>query len=206
MPIHNDGMIRLIIFDIGDVLEHFNEEMYISYICHKLHINMRDFTDYFLRLLERAEAERMTNREMLGRISKRFGVSVSSLEWGSSLRRMARVNKNIVGLANALGRKYKVVLLSNVSRSRYLQNRRIELFRILRYDRLFASCYMHMRKPEHRIYRHVLREMRVRPEEAVFIDDRLENVQGADEVGINGIHFTCYGNLVMDLRELGVRW
>ena len=57
------------------------------------------------------------------------------------------------------------------------------------------------RKPFTQIYETLLDRYGVTPEEAVFIDDSLKNVEGAEAVGINGIHFQGAAALREILRE-----
>ncbi len=56
------------------------------------------------------------------------------------------------------------------------------------------------RKPFPDIYRILLDRFAVEPARAVFIDDSLKNVQGAEAMGINGIHFTGADSLRESLR------
>ena len=60
------------------------------------------------------------------------------------------------------------------------------------------------RKPFAEIYEILLDRYEVNPEQAVFIDDSLKNVEGAEVVGINGIHFQGAGQLRETLSEWGV--
>ncbi|MBQ4639230.1 MAG: HAD family phosphatase [Clostridia bacterium] len=45
-------------------------------------------------------------------------------------------------------------------------------------------------KPEEKIYRLLMNRYDIRPEEALFIDDRPENIQAAEKLGITGWHYT----------------
>jgi 2-haloacid dehalogenase len=60
------------------------------------------------------------------------------------------------------------------------------------------------RKPFPDIYEILLDRYSVVPEAAVFIDDSLKNVEGAEAVGINGIHFQGAPALRHTLAEWGV--
>ena len=60
------------------------------------------------------------------------------------------------------------------------------------------------RKPFAEIYEILIDRYEVNPEEAVFIDDSLTNVEGAEVVGINGIHFQGAAQLRETLGEWGV--
>jgi 2-haloacid dehalogenase len=60
------------------------------------------------------------------------------------------------------------------------------------------------RKPFADIYQILLDRYAVKPSEAIFIDDSLKNVEGAEAVGIKGIHFQGTENLRKALRLLRV--
>ena len=45
---------------------------------------------------------------------------------------------------------------------------------------------------------------KVNPAESVFIDDLIENIDGAKKVGINGIHYTDMETLYKSLKQLGI--
>ncbi len=59
-------------------------------------------------------------------------------------------------------------------------------------------------KPDARIYQTLLDRQPIVPEQAVFIDDVLENVEGARALGIYGIHLTPETDLRKELETLGV--
>ena len=58
------------------------------------------------------------------------------------------------------------------------------------FDRIFLSCEMNLRKPDKEIFRRVLREAAVRPEDTLFVDDNASNVAAAQELGIRTFHET----------------
>jgi 2-haloacid dehalogenase len=60
------------------------------------------------------------------------------------------------------------------------------------------------RKPFAEIYKILLDRYSVNPKEAIFIDDGLKNVEGAEALGIRGIHFQSAGELRQTFRALGV--
>ena len=60
-------------------------------------------------------------------------------------------------------------------------------------------------KPFPEIYKIILKRYSITPEKAVFIDDNLNNVEAANKLGINGIHFTSANELELSLTNLGVQ-
>lgn len=60
------------------------------------------------------------------------------------------------------------------------------------------------RKPFADFYHIMFNRYNIDPARAVFIDDNAKNIKGANEVGMNTIHFKSAGELEKELKELGV--
>ncbi len=56
------------------------------------------------------------------------------------------------------------------------------------FEEVYFSHEMKMRKPDSEIYLTVLQEQQLKPAETLFIDDNLNNVQGAANLGIQTLH------------------
>ncbi|MHB8303179.1 MAG: HAD family hydrolase [Acidobacteriaceae bacterium] len=69
------------------------------------------------------------------------------------------------------------------------------------FDHHTWSCELNLIKPEAAIYTHALQSVGVQPEEALFIDDKLENVLGARTLGIHALQFTTPEALRRDLEN-----
>lgn len=198
-------MIKLIIFDIGGVIDTFYESDYIAYITKKLDLNPVRFSDTLIPLLGKMEVGKMTAKDAERILSNRFKISTRQLEWNETFKRLNHLNDDVVSLANALSKNYKIALLTNVSRSRQTIKMQ-SLLKKVKYDRMFASCYLKMAKPDSKIYEFVLHEMKAKPNEAIFIDDLERNVAGARKVGITSIQFIGYKDLVRHLKALRIEW
>ena len=73
-----------------------------------------------------------------------------------------------------------------------------------RFDVLIWSYQWHMAKPDPAIYRLCLDKLGVRPDESLFLDDKLINVEAAHSLGIKAIHFTTIERLRQDLIAQGL--
>ena len=69
------------------------------------------------------------------------------------------------------------------------------------FDAVVVSCEVGCTKPDRRIYELCLSQLGARPESTLFVDDRLENVEGAARVGIRTLHFAG-DESVVELRRL----
>ncbi len=64
------------------------------------------------------------------------------------------------------------------------------------FERVYLSHEMKMRKPNIEIYQTVLADQDLNPSETLFIDDNLENILGAESVGIQTVHLKDPGQLI----------
>ena len=108
----------------------------------------------------------------------------------------------IVDRLAASGR-YLLATLNNESLE--LNEFRIARFGLRRYfTTFFSSCFLGVKKPEAAIYRIALQLAQLVPEEAVFIDDRMLNLECAARQGMRTIHYQDSAGLVTALRALGI--
>lgn len=70
------------------------------------------------------------------------------------------------------------------------------------FDGIVMSGEERTRKPFPDIYRILLNRYQVDPSRAIFIDDSLRNIKGAEVVGINGIHYQSPHQLREALENL----
>lgn len=71
-------------------------------------------------------------------------------------------------------------------------------------DFALSSCYVGLRKPEVAMYQRAVDIVGGPPERILFIDDRPENIAGADAAGLATIRFTGADALRQRLTELNV--
>lgn len=64
------------------------------------------------------------------------------------------------------------------------------------------SCEVGLMKPDPEIYRYILRLSGANPEEAIFVDDALENIESANKLGIHGIQFKNAAQAIQDVNAL----
>ncbi|MGA2046091.1 MAG: HAD family phosphatase [Terracidiphilus sp.] len=94
-------------------------------------------------------------------------------------------------------------ILSNMG-DNVLENMKREFDWLPRFDVLVWSFELRMAKPDPAIYHHVLKELGVSPGEALFIDDKLVNIQAAQALGMQAIQFTNVARLRDDLIATGL--
>lgn len=103
----------------------------------------------------------------------------------------------------SLAKHYRLALLSNTDpiHSRHLEDTYsfFNFFPIRIYSYAVGSS-----KPNPHIYKEALRALKVRADEALFIDDIPAYVEAAQRLGLSGIRFQSVEQLASDLQLLGV--
>ena len=98
----------------------------------------------------------------------------------------------------------KLICMSNVNSSHweFLLNKEWEFFEW--FDEIILSHEIHMTKPARKIFQYAIKKAGYLPEEIVFIDDGLNNIRSAQELGMIGIKFTNKEELIKELKNLQI--
>lgn len=98
-------------------------------------------------------------------------------------------------------RGFKVYYLSNYSKPmRERTQNKLEFTRHM--DGGVFSCDVKMIKPDKSIYKALLDKYSLVPEECIFIDDMMVNVEAAQACGIYGIQFITRKQVIEDMEKL----
>ena len=103
-----------------------------------------------------------------------------------------------------LRQHYQVVCFTNTEHEVALHNRKKGLFD--HFEKAYISTELGLKKPDRESYEAVLSDLKIKPNQAVFIDNSQEYVQGAIDIGIHGVLYTGkMGILREDLSKLGIK-
>lgn len=112
-----------------------------------------------------------------------------------------KVDYEMIEEIGTLRPKYKTALLSNAWDD--LREMLINRWKIAyAFDELFISAEMRLAKPDPEIYKRVLAKLALPPEATVFVDDFIENIEAARQLGMHGIHFQEKEQAMGELRAL----
>jgi epoxide hydrolase-like predicted phosphatase len=103
-------------------------------------------------------------------------------------------------LIDELKKKYMVVCLTNAEKEIVTVNEKNGLY--APFDNSFISCYINLRKPDFSIFRKVLKTLKVKPEECIFIDDTMEHIESAKKLGINAILYKNIKKLKSEIIKI----
>ena len=117
------------------------------------------------------------------------------------------INPEMLGWHKALkARGLQTGILSNMGDS-VLESIERNFAWISDFDVLIWSFQHRMAKPELEIYELLLEKLGTAPEETLFLDDKIENIEAARHLGILGLQFSTVEQLRQDLISAGLdRW
>jgi len=97
---------------------------------------------------------------------------------------------------------YRLALLSNMPAE--VAEVLVNLPVVTRFEHCVFSCYLGLLKPAPECYRAVLAMLGASPADVVFLDDKPDNVAGAQALGIRGVQFIDPGQARAALTEHGI--
>jgi HAD superfamily hydrolase (TIGR01509 family) len=186
-------MICNIIFDLGGVI--LNLDPLATQKAFEA-LGLTDFEKHFTTsrqtgLFDDFDCGRISENEFRAHLKKFLPETVSEKDIDNAWNAMLLdLPKERLELLEALGKKYRLFLLSNTNEihvtafSSYL-NKTFGFNDFSSYfERWYYSCRIGKRKPDAEIFQFVLNENGLNPEETLFIDDSPQHVEGAKKVGI----------------------
>ncbi|MDJ1160009.1 HAD family phosphatase [Chelatococcus sp. SYSU_G07232] len=199
--------IRLAIFDMDDVLCHYDRDRRLRVLAHL----SRRSPEEILRKIwdtgfeDASDAGEMDAREYLAGFGARLGCALSRDAWVDARRAGMIPFADVLAMVERVKSRATVAVLTN---NGFLTAEALDtLFPGLRslFDgRVFISAEFHMKKPEPEIYRRLCARLGFVPEEAFFTDDKAINVEGAMKAGLAGHVFTGAAGLRRVLTDHGL--
>lgn len=200
-------MIRSVIFDLGNVL--------INYDPRKAGLRFaKDCRVPIVKVLAHFFASPMERAYTCGEVTSRqfYEYSKQALKFSADYRTFSHYwndifeeNPGMEHLLRKLKKHYPLYLISNTNQLHfdYLLRHYPHIFR--HFKKTFPSHRVGCRKPDREIYDTVLKAIKLRPEETVFIDDVAKFVRGARRAGMYAVRFSSLKRLERDLGKLGIR-
>lgn len=197
--------IKVVFFDIGNVLLHFNAVDILKEVAGVVGRRPLTVAKYLWHshIGEDIELGLITGRQLFAMFQGELGYEGDYKAFRSLWCDHFRLHRGTASILRRVSRTHRVYLLSNTNALHYDFIRKEYDFARLVHGAVL-SYKLRMRKPEPRIYQAALRIARAKPQETVFIDDLRENVSAASKLGMHAIVFRGSENLRGRLRELGV--
>jgi putative hydrolase of the HAD superfamily len=195
--------IRAIFFDFGGVIARTEYQAPRQHLAERLGMEYEDVVKIVFESpsSNRAAIGEISVEEHWAEVTKRVRRPASETE---AIREEFFagdvIDRDIVEFLRSLRPRYHVGLISNAWPD--LRNYIIEQKFDDAFDHMTISAEVGVMKPEAKIYEIALKQAGVSPNEAVFVDDFIENIDGCEELGMRGIHFRDPKDAMTTLKQL----
>ena len=199
--------VSTILWDIGGVLlTNAWDRRERDAVLARFGIDRADFELRHAEVAEPWERDEVSADEYLHRTIFFEPRSFSQSEFLDAMRtESVLLSDSALGIVAQLAASEQYELATVNNESRVMNEYRLKKFGLSKYfTAFFTSCYLGVRKPDRRIYQIALDVLQRDPEDAVFIDDRPENVDAAASLGLHGIRYQSSAQLAEELARLGI--
>jgi HAD superfamily hydrolase (TIGR01509 family) len=199
--------IRLVIFDMDGVLDRYDLGTRLD----RLAAATGKSADAIHAAIwksgfeDAADAGKFSAEEYLKAFGERGGAPVSRAAWIAARRAAMHPDRDVLELAKRLKQRAGIAVLTN--NGFLVKDAFDEIFPELPPlfgERLHVAAEFGAKKPDPEVYRRLVARHGVKPEMAMMIDDKPENVEGAEAAGLAGHRFTGIDALRREFRARGL--
>lgn len=201
---HHMTEIKAVVFDFGCVLAHEHLESDLQEMADCLGLDLHVLRDAYWHHRHDYDAGISLSPLYFKQVAEKCGIHITQEQIQQCVdidnKSWSRPIQEIVDWAIRLKEQgIKIAILSNMPQDfrDFLPN--IEW--LPEFHHATYSCELKTVKPYHDIYHHCLNGLGVQPENVLFIDDRIPNIEAAKELGWQGFVFTNANELHMFLAD-----
>ncbi len=198
---------QAIIFDLGNTIFYIDFDLTFQYWAKQTQLSVETVRERFVfddthKRFERGLIGENTYARHVARLLQ-TDLSINDFFFGWNALYQANLPR-IEDLLKTLKKKYRLVTLSNtnITHEKVWHFKYADLFQ--NFEKVFASHHIGHVKPYPASYQTVLDYLQVPAEQTIFLDDKLENIEGAETLGIKGVHVKSAKKMYQGLVECGV--
>lgn len=188
--------IKALILDYGGVISQPQSPKYVNNILGILKVDRDDFRKIYFEKREAYDRGHTSGEEYWMSILRHFNLNPMDVDLDyliqEDVKSWTNINSDMIAFINDNRSKIQyLAMISNITQDSLEFIRKhyqwLELF-----DTLIFSYELGINKPDKRIYQACLRKLPITPNECLFVDDSVDNINAAVQIGMNAIQFSSY--------------
>lgn len=197
--------IRAVVLDFGGVILHVGDLQKHIVLAQEIGIPLETLHHEVFDgpLSVAAQRGEISAQALWEALAQQWGLPPEKAEWlGLRFWEGIRIDYELIDWLRRLRPRYHTGLLSNAWDDLRSMLRKLGIDDA--FDTIVISAEERLMKPQPEIYHRLLERLGVEPAQAVFVDDRRENVQAAHNLGFRTVHYRRREQALAELRNLGV--
>ena len=197
--------IRALILDYGGVISKPQNPDNVNNILQIISQDHNDFMDVYRSKRENYDNGQLSGEEYWHSILQHYGLEQDDSKVTNliqeDVKSWTQINDSMIQfIKESRGKLHKLAIISNMT-SDCLAFMKKHFQWLGLFDELIFSCEFGKNKPDAKIYEACFSEIEIPPQECLFVDDSLENVDGAMKSGMNVIHFKSFFQFWQELDK-----
>jgi putative hydrolase of the HAD superfamily len=197
--------IYALILDYGGVISQPQNPENVNNLCQHLQQTGNDFQKVYRSQRAPYDSGQLSGQQYWRNVLQSFGLALNDFDIAylvqEDIKSWTQLNQAMVQFIAASRSKFhKLAMISNMT-SDTLAFMRSHYPWLALFDELCFSCELGTNKPDPAIYEICLSKLGLLPNECLFVDDSLENVEGALKLGIHAIQFKTFPEFILELNE-----
>lgn len=196
---------KAIIFDLGKVIFDLSFDRTFKYWAIISGLQLKEIKDKFEfdETFVMFEKDEITATQFRSKISERLKLKLTDQEFDEGWCDLYLEAYNGIGnLLIDLKKSYQLVALTNTNsiHSKVWLTKYADTLQ--HFEKIFCSHEMKVRKPEKEAYQAVFDYLNLPPYQTIFLDDNIENINGANNLGIKTILVSSPTQMINELLIL----
>jgi len=198
-------MYQLVLFDLGGVVVEMESDRLVHQAAQVIGRPFEEVQQaiYHEELLLPFELGRITATAYYEGLKKRLALRWTYEQFVRNWNGVFTENTDVTALLQQLHKRHRLMALTNTN-TLHLDYIKASFPSLTVLEDWVASCDVGLRKPDPQFYRLALERAKVRPSEAVYVDDRPEMVEAGRAVGLTAVRFENGRQLAQDLQAIGL--
>ncbi|WP_158748423.1 HAD family phosphatase [Acidobacterium sp. S8] len=197
--------IRAVIFDYGMVLSHPQDPTALNNLLTITGLDRSTFDSHYWTHRHAYDMGKLNGRTYWQQFGSDAAVELTATDIERLIENdvlmWCTINEPMLAWAKALAESgMRIGILSNMGEET-LSYMRQEFAWLGDFHHHTWSCELGIAKPDPAIYLYTCEKLGIPPAEALFLDDKLENIEGARQVGLNAIQFQNIQQLQSELSS-----
>ena len=200
-------MIKGLLFDLGGVVVFNHLDKQLENFAKKLKIDVERVKESENVEHDKLVLGKLSIKEFCSSIRNRFELEQDSptllLIWEEVYQETTQLNRELIDVIGDLRKKYQVGLISNifdVTASFHQRQRLLAYFKPV-----ILSCRVGLAKPDTDIFERAIKDMHLKGEEILYIDDSENHLEVARSLGMKTILFKDNKQLLKEFKKLKIK-
>lgn len=197
--------IEAIIFDYGGVISTEQDSHTVERIANLLYLDVNIFKNSYRKYRHPYDLNKISASQYWESILKYHKITIPKNLIGKlitlDVKGWVGINYDTLDYINKLNKSnVKTAIISNMTKET-LKYMKEHFSWLTAFDSLIFSCELNISKPGDAIYKKCLKMLDLVANKCVFVDDSIENIEGANNIGLNTILFNDTEQLIREIEN-----